>query len=99
MQNNMNTQKLIFAALFTMAILSAKAGDIILNSPNRNITVEVILKDKIYYSVTYEGERVMEASPLTLSLEKVVLGANPKVLNTKQTSIDEKIPTVWGSRK
>ena len=95
----MNIQKLILVAIFVMVFLSAKAGDLILYSPNRDISVEVILKEKIYYSVTYKGERVMDASPLTLSLENAVLGANPKVLNTKQTSIDEKMPTVWGSRK
>jgi len=93
-RQTINIQKLILVTLFAMAILPAKAGDLVLYSPNRDISVEIFLKEKIYYSVTYKGERVMDASPLTLSLENEVLGANPKALNTKQTSIDEIMLTV-----
>ena len=71
----------------------------ILTSPDKNITVEIGLKEKIYYTVSFKGERVLEASPLSLALETAVLGANPKVTGSKLTNVDEKIRTVWGSRK
>lgn len=71
----------------------------VLQSPDLNIKVEVTFKEKIYYTVSFQGERVLEASPLSLALENVVLGENPKVTGSKLTTVDEKISTVWGSRK
>ncbi len=71
----------------------------ILNSPDKNISVEIFLKEKIYYSVTYKRERVLEASPLCVILENSVLGANPKVTGITQIIADDSIKTVWGSRK
>jgi hypothetical protein len=42
---------------------------------------------------------VLEASLLSLTPETVVLGANPEILSSRLTSVDEKIATVRGSRK
>jgi alpha-glucosidase len=78
-------------------VSSAKEG-LTVSSPDKNIAVEISLKEKIYYSVSFKGERVMEASPLSLTLENVVLGENPKVAASKLTEVDDKISTVWGSR-
>ncbi len=68
-------------------------------SPGKNISVEVSFREKVYYSVSFNGERVLEPSPISLSIDNSVLGLNPKVLVVKQNTVDEKIKTVWGSRK
>lgn len=91
--------KVIFILFFLGIIGLARAADFQLISPDQNLVVEITLKEKVYYSVLYKGERVMEYSPLSLSLEKVVLGANPVVLGKDQKTVDETITTVWGSRK
>ncbi len=75
------------------------ANDLTLTSPDGNISVQVIFREKIYYSVAFKGERVLEASPLSLTLENKVLGVNPKVMNSNEIAKDEMISTVWGSRK
>jgi alpha-glucosidase len=67
-------------------------------SPNKDISVDVDLKEKIYYTVAFKGERVLQASPLTISINNNVLGANPKLVNSSKQAVDETIPTVWGSR-
>ena len=68
-------------------------------SPDKNLSVLITLKEKIYYTISFKGERVLEASPLTLSIENMVLGANPKLVETRLTTVDQMIRTVWGSRK
>ena len=89
---------ILILLFFCLGVL--QAGELQpLVSLDKNITVNFNLKEKIYYSVSFKGERVLEASPLSLALENVVLGANPKVSGSKLTTVDEKISTVWGSRK
>ena len=95
----MELRKCILLILFAVAILPGLANNLILTSPDGNISVQVILKEKIYYSVAFKGERVLEASPLSLTLANKVLGVNPKVININETTKDELISTVWGSRK
>jgi hypothetical protein len=71
----------VFVLIF---ISSASAQQIEpLSSPDKNIEVEFHFKEKLYYAVSYQGERVLEASPLSLTLENTVLGAVPKA--TKPT--------------
>ena len=70
----------------------------ILASPNKSILVEIVMKEKIYYAVSYKGERVLEASPLSLTIDNATLGLNPTLVGNNQTSTDQIIKTVWGSR-
>ncbi|NJN25740.1 MAG: glycoside hydrolase family 97 protein [Cyclobacteriaceae bacterium] len=70
-----------------------------LYSPDENLSVEVSLTEKIYYSVYFKGERVLEASPLTITIDNKALGADPKLVNSTQIAVDETLEPVWGSRK
>lgn len=90
---------LLALAFSNLTSFSASNEVFSFSSPDNNISVEINLKEKIYYTVLFKGERVMEASPLSLTLNNVVLGENPKVTGSKLTTVDEKISTVWGSRK
>lgn len=97
----MGSKKNIFPLLFLLfAVTSIQAqSGFSLSSPDHTISVDISLKEKIYYSVSFKGERVLEASPLSINIDNAVLGANPVIVNAKNTSIDGVIPTVWGSRK
>lgn len=90
----------IFASLlfFFISGVSAFSAEHILTSPDGNISVEILLKEKIYYTVYFKGERVLEASPLSLSLENVILGKDPELIRVRGTTVDETITPVWGSR-
>lgn len=90
---------LFFATWIILVVYVRAENPGVLQSPDLNIKVEVTFKEKIYYTVSFQDERVLEASPLSLALENVVLGENPKVTGSKLTTVDEKISTVWGSRK
>ena len=85
----MGSKKNIFPLLFllfTDTSLQAQSGFSI-SSPDHTISVDISLKEKIYYSVSFKGERVLEASPLSINIDNAVLGANPVIVNTKNTSI------------
>lgn len=90
---------LLTLLLSNLALISNAKEVLVVYSPNKDISVEVILKEKIYYTVSFKSERVLEASPLSLALENVILGESPKLTGSKITVVDEKIQTVWGSRK
>ena len=95
----MNLQKAYLTILLVFTLLPSWAADLKLSSPDKNIVVQVSLNEKIYYSVSFKDERVLESSPLSLSIDNSVLGSNPKLLNAIHSTFDEKIVTVYGSRK
>ncbi len=95
----MKVNKLVLIFCFSVICWTVGAAKLRLISPDKNITIEVILKEKFYYTVSFKGDRILESSPLTMTLENKMLGANPIVINSKQTSVDQLIKTVWGSRK
>lgn len=84
-------------ALF-LSVVSVKSQTYKISSPDKNIEVNVNLKEKIYYSVSFKNENVLAFSPLTLSIDQSVLGANPQVLSVNEDKVDNTIQTVWGSR-
>jgi len=92
----MKSNKLILLLLYSFICLNAGATNHKLFSPNKNISVEIQLKEKIYYTVFFKDERVLDASPLSLAIDKGVLGTNPTVINAKETSVDKKLATIWG---
>ena len=95
----MKINKLAILILFSIISITIHATDRKLISPDKNISVDIILKEKIYYTVSFKGERVLEESPLSMTIDNKVLGSNPKVSDTRQINVDEMIKTVWGSRK
>ena len=59
----MKTYKLALIFLFSAFCWPVVAAELKLISPNRKISVDVLLKEKIYYTVLFKGKRVLEASP------------------------------------
>lgn len=89
--------KLTLISLFVSTTLFAREK-MTLFSPDKNISVDVVLTEKIYYSVSFKGNRILDFSPLTLSLSNRVLGENPKIKKVDHATINQTIATVWGSR-
>lgn len=78
--------------LFTGARVSS------VQSPDGTIKINVKLTDRIYYNLEVDGKEAMWYSPLSMTTNQGVLGSNPKLVNTKNNSVDETIQTVWGTR-
>jgi alpha-glucosidase len=70
-----------------------------LSSPDSAIKVIIDVRSKIYYSVLYKGKRVLDPSPLSISVLDKNTVINPKVLKTDRLSAEETIKNLWGIRK
>ncbi len=59
-------------------------------SPDKKQTIRVQLKDKIYYSVSYNGSIIVEPSPISITIGDRVLGASPvlkKAVSSKHKDV------------
>lgn len=68
---------LLLVFLTTGNMLTAK--DIELKSPNGKLTTRIELSDKIYYTIAYGQDKVLDKSSLSLNLRTGALGKNPKL--------------------
>lgn len=65
-----------------------------LSSPNGEIKVTLNITDKIYYSITYDGDVLLKDNSLQLALKDEVLGQNPRLRRRKYVSVDEQLTPV-----
>lgn len=70
----------------------------VLQSPDGKTKVEVTLKEKVYYTVFFNNERVLEASPISMTLSDRTLGAQPRVLTSQLSEVRQEVKPVWGVR-
>lgn len=95
----LNTLVLI-ALLFSVKSYGAKPKIFSLVSPDGKLSAKIELKDKIYYTLTYEGRQLIDPSPISMELEGgIVLGKNPVVKKNKTTSVNENLVPLYGKRK
>lgn len=87
-------KNILFAFLFLMgAIPSIAQKNYQVQSPNRDIKVEVTVADKVTFAIVQDHSEVMN-SAVSMTLQGgEVLGANPKVLKVTKTSVDKEIPS------
>lgn len=82
----------VFYILFVLAffpfVLSAQTK-LELLSPNQEIKVSLHISDKIYYSISYNNEPLLQDNYLLMRLRNEVLGLNPKLSKHKITRADE----------
>lgn len=81
----LKTTLLAYFLLASFSVLAQKAIE--LKSPNGNIKVSVNLSDKIYYSVSYNGDELLNKNHLSLSLRNELLGSGPKLISAKNTAM------------
>ncbi|MEO9477531.1 MAG: glycoside hydrolase family 97 protein [Cyclobacteriaceae bacterium] len=94
-----NNKIFLFLFLMSCGVVSTCLAQYKISSPNGRISAEILLKGNIYYSVSFKDELVLEASPLSITIDGLVLGKNPRLLKVDSSSVDEKKYPVWGSRK
>lgn len=70
-------------------------------SPNTKLKLKVDVGDKVLYSVMFKSNQLLEPSPISMTLgEGRVLGANPQVVDVKNSSVDDVIfPVVRAKSK
>jgi len=72
-----------------------------LSSPDKRIEVRIDVADKITYAVSCNNTDILAPSPISMVLSnKLTLGINPQITNTKIRTVNEKIhPVVPVKRK
>jgi len=95
----MKKMKFILIMVIWSSAIATKASNIEVFSPDKRIKVELFLKEKIYYSVLFDNERIVDASPLSMKIDNYMIGSQPVLKNSDTKNVNEKIQTVYGSRK
>ena len=90
---------LTFFCLGYILNLEAKSYD--LSSPDNIIKVSIEIKDRIYYSISWQNIQIIEPSAISMVLDgNLILGHDPKVKKVVTNFIDDKIyPPVREKRK
>ena len=60
-----------------------------LQSPNGEIKVSLSISDKIYYTISYNNDVLLEKNHLSLNLGNETLGLNPKLSGQKANKVNE----------
>lgn len=70
-----------------------------LQSPDRNLKVEVTVADKVSFAIIHDNAEVMN-SIVSMTLQGgEILGVNPKVSKVTKTSVDKEIPAPFYKRE
>ncbi len=90
-------KRLVYLWLLLSFILTGVVSGEVYNilSPDKNITVKVEIRDRIYYSVSFLGQELLKPSPLSLTLRRAgKLGEKPTIKDAQRRSVNEKIHPV-----
>lgn len=74
-------------AVFSLAMSAQTKIELV--SPNKEIKVSLNIADKIYYTVAYNNDVLLQDNHLKLALRNEVLGLNPKLSKKRITQVDE----------
>jgi alpha-glucosidase len=74
----------LIAILGIPAMVQAQNKGPELLSPNGNIKISLNVTDKIYYTVAYQKDELLQKNQLSLTLKNEVLGENPKLISSKK---------------
>lgn len=92
-----NMQKLsvvLVTVLTFFGIRSLNAQHLELSSPNKELKVSIEISDKIYYSISYADEELLETNSLSMTLKNEVLGLNPKLQSKKTKTVNKEFKPV-----
>lgn len=65
-----------------------------LQSPNGEIKISLSISDKIYYTISYNNDVLLEKNHLSLNLGNETLGLNPKLSGQKANKVNEVLTPV-----
>lgn len=89
-----------FCFLFVNLSFSQKKQNFQLVSPNGKIEVTIALSDKITWTITHEKEAVLNASPMSMTInDSEIVGKNPVLSNTKKESPKTSFETPFYKKK
>ncbi|RLD69400.1 MAG: glycoside hydrolase family 97 protein [Bacteroidetes bacterium] len=89
--------KTVLFIAFLLFFSKLAAQELILNSPDEKITVKVLTEENLSYQIRWKEKTLLNSSEISLELEKGTFpGKKPKVVNTKQKSVNQFINPPYG---
>ncbi|TJZ63364.1 glycoside hydrolase family 97 protein [Sphingobacterium olei] len=82
-----------FLLAATLSTVNAQ-NKIKLVSPNGDMATEIVLSDKIYYSVLCKNDTLLRNNSLGLQLDNANLGEQPKLAGKKENHVNEQLKPV-----
>lgn len=69
-------------------------------SPNGKIAIVIIIGDRVYYSVFFQGKKILTPSSISMTLDNnIILGEKPRLRQAKERKVSDKIfPSVKEKR-
>lgn len=92
MKNSKVSCLLLLLTFFSSMLAAEKKIELL--SPNKEIKVNLRIADKIYYSISYNDDVILEDNYLRMTLQDEVLGEEPKLSKQKFSDSDEMLSPV-----
>ncbi len=86
--------KFFLFCLFSIVVTGTYGKDYSLVSPDKSIELTVSVNSDIKWSVSQEGDVLLKKSPVSMEVNGIELGINPKIKKTNTTSVDKIIKPV-----
>ena len=77
-----------FALIFWLTALAMAQQDYSLLSPDKRIEIKIHVADRLNYDLLFKGKALLEDSRLSINIDHVDLGLNPKVASARESSSD-----------
>jgi alpha-glucosidase len=90
-------RRVLLISLFApwLAVTAAAKSEYELRSPDNRIEIRIHAGDRIRYDVLWNGKALLRDSSLSINIDHKILGVDPKVLTTKERSVDQMLePTI-----
>jgi alpha-glucosidase len=82
---------IVFIFIATFFSSQIKAKEVKVSSPNKKIVARIVYDKTIKYSISYNGQTIIEPSEIALQLPDKTLGLNPKLINQATLTLSDSI--------
>ena len=77
-----------FGLIFWLTALAMAQQDYSLLSPDKRIEIKIHAADRLEYDLFFKGKALLQDSQLSINIDHVELGLNPKVASARESSSD-----------
>lgn len=88
---NIMRKTILLLAMTLFATGQRAADDLTLKSPDGTIGISISMGDKMTYSMSVDGNKVLTGCELGMTISGKKLGIRPKLKNVRRTSVNETI--------
>jgi len=84
----MNKQGLILMIILFASVINLRAQEYSVNSPDEKISLRMSIEKSITISILYDGEKLLNPSPVAMKLNNMSFGNDAKVIKKSKQSVN-----------